>query len=149
MASDKPDRTQPALAAFTEGHVCSQAVLLAFAPELGLEREVALRIAAPFGGGIGRMGLTCGAVSGALMVIGLKLGPTDPKDRARREQLYQAVRDFTAAFKQRHGSIVCRELLGCDLGQPDGYERAIRENLFLTRCPIFVRDAVEVLGQLL
>jgi len=76
------DRVENAMGCFLDGFVCSQAVLCAYAEELGLAREAALRLAAPFAGGIGRMGLTCGAVTGAFLVMALKYGPLLVRDAA-------------------------------------------------------------------
>ena len=92
---------------FAEGYNCSQAVLSAYAPDLGLADETALKIAAGFGGGMGRMAETCGAVTGALMVLGLKYGATSP-EREAKERVYERVREFAKRFKARNGSLVCR-----------------------------------------
>jgi C_GCAxxG_C_C family probable redox protein len=149
------NRPEVAVATFKQGFNCSQAVLSAYAAPLGLERETALRLAAGFGGGLGRRGETCGAVTGAIMVLGLKFcgGGTaekTPEERiAEREQVYQRVQQFIAGFQARHGSIVCRDLLGCDISQPGDYQRARAQQLFITRCPKFVQSAAEALEELL
>jgi C_GCAxxG_C_C family probable redox protein len=124
-------------------------VLSSFGEELGLDRERALRVAGAFGGGIARMGETCGAVTGALMVIGLKYGKTKAKDEGARDKTYELVGEFVARFKDRHGSIVCKELLGCDLSNPEGLKIASEKGLFDTLCPQFVRDATEILEEIL
>lgn len=91
------------------------------------------------------MGEVCGAVSGALMVIGLKYGWKGPEDKEWRERTYAVVRDFAARFKARNKTIVCRELLGCDIGTPEGMAAAREKKLITTLCPGFVKDAVEIL----
>ncbi len=101
-----------AKALFREGYNCSQAVLLAFAEELGLDDETALKVASPFGGGMGRLREVCGAVSGMFMVIGLIDGYTSPKDRDSKTALYARVQELAQKFREENGSIVCRELLG-------------------------------------
>jgi C_GCAxxG_C_C family probable redox protein len=116
---------------------------------LGLERELALRVAGAFGGGMARMGETCGAVTGALMAIGLKYGMTQAKDEKARDKTYKLAQEFATRFKERHGSIVCRDLLGYDLGKPEGRKGALEKGLFTTLCPQFVQDAVEIVEQLL
>ena len=141
------NQTETALSRFAEGFNCSQAVVSAFAEDLGLEEETALRIATGFGGGMGRMAETCGAVTGAIMVLGLRHGAATP-DRAAKERAYQQVVEFVRRFKARNGTTTCRELLGCDIGTPEGLQRACDENLFTTLCPRFVRDAVEVLQEM-
>ena len=97
-------RAEKAEALFTGGCNCSQAVFAAFADEFGLDEELAKRISCGLGGGVGRMREVCGAVSGASLVIGMRLGP----DKAKA---YPAIQDFCAKFKAETGSIVCRELL--------------------------------------
>ena len=131
-----------AVARFAQGCNCAQAVLAAYAPQFGLEPEIALRLAAPFGGGMARMGETCGAVTGAFLVIGLQSGEA-------KEETYQLVREFVRRFAARHGSIRCRELLGCDLSTPEGLQLAREQGLFSTRCRGFVRDSAEIVSELL
>jgi C_GCAxxG_C_C family probable redox protein len=139
---------ETAVSRFAEGFNCSQAVFSAFAESLGIEETDALRIAAGFGGGMGRMAEICGAVTGALMVLGMKYGGTTP-DREAKERVYQQVREFAARFRARHGSLVCRDLLGCDISTAAGHQSAREQNLFTSRCPPFVRGAAEILEELL
>lgn len=143
------NRSEHAVACFKEGFNCSQAVLSPFAPELGLERETALRIAGTFGGGMGRLGEVCGAVTGALMALGLKYGCVDPKNAEGKEAAYRLVREFADRFIARHGAILCRDLLGCDIGTPEGRELAREKGLFANLCPQLVRDAAEIVEQML
>ncbi len=110
----------------------------AYAESLGLEEKTALKIAAGFGGGMGRMAETCGAVTGALMALGLKYGGATPDPQAK-ETAYQRVREFAARFKASHGSLACRDLLECDIGTAEGRAIAAGQSLFTTRCPEFVR----------
>ena len=138
-----------ALTSFKEGFACSQAVLLSFADDFGLDKNTALKLAAGFGGGMGRMGLTCGAVTGAYMVIGLKNGATTAQNKAAKEQTYQMVREFNDRFKARNHSLVCKELLKCDISLPAGFEEAKHKGLLNTTCPKLVRDAVEILEEML
>ena len=120
-----------------------------FGEEFGLDRERALKVAGAFGGGMGRMGETCGAVTGAFMVIGLKYGMTKAKDEEARDKTYELVREFVTKFQSRHGSIVCRELLGYDLNNPQEGELAKKKGLFDTLCPQLVQDATEILEEIL
>lgn len=136
-------------ACFREGFNCAQAVLSAYGPGFGLGRETALKVAAAFGAGVGRMGETCGAVTGAFMVIGLAHGRTGAGDDEAKEQIYRLAGEFLNRFKSRHGSVRCRELLGCDLGTAEGMNYAKEAKLFETRCPGFIRDAAEILEELL
>jgi len=124
-------------------------VLSSFGEELGLDHELALRIAGAFGGGMARMGEQCGAVTGALMVIGLKHGKTQAGDDGAREKTYELVGEFVKIFKSRHGSICCRELLGYDLSNPEGRKAAYEQGLFTTLCPQIVKNATEILEEIL
>jgi C_GCAxxG_C_C family probable redox protein len=116
---------------------------------LGLDRERALRVAGAFGGGMARMGETCGAVTGALMVIGLKYGKTKAEDEGARDKTYELARECVNRFQSRHGSIICKELLGYDLSNPQEGEAAKEKGLFHTLCPQLVQDATEMLKEIL
>jgi C_GCAxxG_C_C family probable redox protein len=142
-------KVEEAVACFEEGFSCSQAVCSAYAPQLGLERETALKVSGAFGAGMGRMGETCGAVTGAFLVIGLKHGKTHAEDDEAKERTYRLVQEFVDRFKARNGSIVCRELLGCDLSIPEQRALAQEQKLTATLCPRFVRDAAEIIEQIL
>ena len=143
------NRADTAEALFRQGYSCSQAVLAAFSEELGLDRESALKVAAGFGGGMGRMAETCGAVTGAVMVLGLRHGSTRADDKAAKEKTYERVREFVARFKALYGAVACRELLGCDISTPLGSQQARDQQLTTTLCPQFVRGAAEILEKLL
>ena len=125
------------------GYNCSQSVFGALAPEMGMERETALMVAAPLGGGIGRTGQTCGAVTGALLALGLVYGNKSP-DGAAKDRNYQIARQFMAHFVAKHGSLSCRELLGCDISTPEGLAKARERGLFKAVCDGYVQDAVEI-----
>jgi C_GCAxxG_C_C family probable redox protein len=139
-------RIESALSRFAAGFNCSQAVLSAYAE--GIDDETALKIASGFGGGMGRMADACGAVTGAFMVLGLKFGHAS-SDREAKETIYARIRDFAERFKARNGSLVCRDLLGCDISQPEGLRRAADEKLSSVVCPKFVQDACEILEEML
>ena len=133
---------------FRSGCACSQAVLATFAPRYGLDADRAVRLAAGFAGGM-RLGETCGAVTGALMVLGLANCSDGCRTAEGRQAAYAAVTAFAQAFRARHGSLVCRELLGCDISTPEGAQRAQELGLFRTTCDGLVRDAAELLEGLL
>jgi C_GCAxxG_C_C family probable redox protein len=143
------NRAEKAVSCFKEGFSCAPAVLSAYASEFGLDNETALKIATGFGAGMGRMCETCGAVTGAFMVIGLKYGKSKADDSQAREKTYELVREFASRFKARNGSIVCKELLGCDLGTPEGMKLAKETGVTATLCPKLVQDAVEILEEIL
>jgi len=143
------NRIEQAVSLFNEGFNCSQAVFTTFAAEMGVERDVALKMAQGFGGGMGLMGETCGAVTGAFMVIGLKYGRTSVNDDEAKRKTNALVKEFVEKFKAKNGTIECRELLGCDIGTPEGNRIAKERQLFSTVCPGFVRDAAEILEMIL
>jgi len=138
-----------AVSTYKEGFCCSQALLSTYGTQFGLDREIALKVAAAFGGGINYMGETCGAVTGALMVIGLKCGNTKAKDRKAEKKTYKMTREFVDRFKSRNGSIRCKDLLGCDISTPEGRELQKKDKLFKTVCPNYVQDAAEIIEQIL
>jgi len=143
------DPVEVAVALFDQDYACSQALLLAYASRLGIDRSTAARIAAPFAAGMGCLGRTCGAVTGALMVLGLHGGPESPNDQETKERLYEMVRAFIVRFQERHGTVVCNELVGHDISTPEGLEQARAEGVFDRRCPGLVRDAAEIVGNIL
>lgn len=126
-----------------QGFNCSQAVFSTLAEPLGLDPALALKIASPFGGGIGRTGETCGAVSGALMALGLSLGFSEPDPQAK-ERVYARTREFLGRFQEKHGAVGCKALIGIDIGTPEGMQEARRQNVFATQCLQFIADAVEI-----
>lgn len=112
------DRIEKAVEFFKSGYNCSQSVVLAFADMYGFTQEQAARMAASFGGGIGRMRQTCGAACGIFLLAGLETGATEAADREGKGVNYAVVQALAAEFKKRHGSTICAELLG--LKKPEG-----------------------------
>ena len=131
--------------AFKAGFSCSQAVLTAFSSGLGLQEDVSNRIACGFGGGIARRSLTCGAVSGAFMVIGLKYGKIKIDDNEAKETTYAKVNEFCRQFEEQYGSINCGELLCCDLSTKEGQKKFKDNDLFNIKCMKYVNTACEIL----
>lgn len=125
---------------------CAQSVLLSFAGELNLEEKTALRIAAGFGSGM-TLGETCGAVTGAYMVLGMKINPEGKPIQQLKADSKEAVRKFNSLFIQKHGSLQCKKLLGVDISTPEGAARAVEQNLYNTRCVDLVASAAEILEE--
>lgn len=98
---------------------------------------------------MGRRGDTCGAVTGALMVLGLQFASTDPEDKQGKEDTYQLVRDFMGRFADHHGALRCNDLLGVDISAVEGLQQAREDGKFKQRCPDFVGDAVEILEDII
>ncbi|MBN1954823.1 MAG: C_GCAxxG_C_C family protein [Anaerolineae bacterium] len=142
-------RADQAWETFQGPYNCTQSVFAAFAPGLGLEREAALRVASGLGGGVGCLGSeVCGAVSGAVLAIGLSRAYL-PEDRAAREATYALVREFARRFRVLHGHLRCRDLLGLDIGTPEGRQAALDSGLHDILCPRLVRDAAAIVEELL
>ncbi len=138
-------RAEKANEYFTSGYNCAQSVAAAFADLLPVDETVLLRAASPFGGGVGRLRNMCGAVSGMVLATGFLYGYDNPDDRAVKAEHYATVRELCEQFRARHGSIVCKEILG---GNPEvGGEPAERTPAFYgTRpCGRCVYDAAEIL----
>jgi C_GCAxxG_C_C family probable redox protein len=134
------EKSEKAKELFKFGYNCSQSVLGVFCEELGMDFEKAMKIAAPFGGGMGRMREVCGTVSGMFMAAGLMFGDIDSK-----ADLYKRIQDLAAKFKEQNGSIICRELLqGIESStSPTPSERT--ETYYKKRpCVELVGDAVEI-----
>jgi len=141
-------KVQQAVEEFKSGFNCSQAVLGCYCRQFGLDREQAFKVATAFGGGM-RMAETCGAVTGAFMVLGLKHGNATSEDKAAKGKTYEKVVELTTRFKARNGSVACKQLLGCDISTPDGMKKAQKDGLFDSICPRMVRDASEILEEML
>jgi C_GCAxxG_C_C family probable redox protein len=114
----------------------------------GLERETALRIGAGFAGGM-RIAETCGAVTGAIMVLGLYRATAESTTAERREPVYMAVKDFMTEYERRNRTLICRDLLSCDIRTEEGMQAAKERGLFKTVCPKMVQDAAEILEVLI
>ena len=142
-------RVEYAVSLFKNGFNCSQAMLATFGPLFNLDHETALKVSGAFGGGMGGLGETCGAVTGAFMVIGLKDGRINAEDLETEKRGYDLVRVFIDRFKSQHGSLICREILGCDISTPGGLKTAEEKELFTTLCPQLVQDSAEIIEQLL
>jgi C_GCAxxG_C_C family probable redox protein len=140
---------QTAAKLFDEGFACSQSILGSFCEDFGLDRKIALKLTDPFGAGMRGQSETCGTVTGALMVIGLKYGRTRADDLLAKEAAAELAQEFVKRFKERHGTIVCKALLGYDISIPEQHDIAEELGYFKTKCPNFVRDAAEILEQIL
>ena len=132
---------------FREGANCSQAVLAAFADDLGITKDFAMRLASGFGGGIGRMREVCGAFSGIVLIENLKNGFTDHTDKEAKDACYAKIQQLAEEFKKESGgnSIICRELLDGSNATSGGSSEARTENYYKKRpCVELVRIAAEI-----
>jgi C_GCAxxG_C_C family probable redox protein len=143
------EKTEDALKTFREGFNCAQSVLTAFSEDFNIPAELSYRISCGFGAGMGRLQETCGAVTGALMVIGLVNGSFKKGQEDKKEKTYSLVRKFARNFIERNKTISCRELLNCDLSTDEGDKIFRKLNLREKICSKAVRDAVEILEDIL
>ncbi len=141
-------KKEKAMALFKEGYNCSQSVFGAFAEELGLDFETALKISSSFGGGMGRLREVCGAVSGMFMAAGLKCGYSDPKDFNAKKAHYKLIQQLAEKFKEKNKYIVCRQLLGIE-GQDNNYVPSERNSEYYKKRPCInlIGDAAEILEE--
>jgi C_GCAxxG_C_C family probable redox protein len=131
------------------GYSCSQSVFSVFADDLGLDREISLKVSSAFGGGIAGMGETCGAVTGVLMALGLKYGSAVASRKHEEEEINKYAETFLARMKAEAGTVACRDILGVDLGMPGALKTAEEKGLFIKKCPSFIKLTVEMAGDLL
>ncbi len=149
MEENRSIKSEEAISSFKQGFTCSSSIFSAFSSELGLDADTAKKIACGLGAGISRTGNICGAVSGAILVIGLKYGKTVIGDDAATEKTRLLVRKFIQEFVELEGSICCSELLGYNLNDKEDYEKARASGLFTTRCFDLVRDSADILEKIL
>lgn len=132
---------EKALSFFREGYNCSQAVLMACAGE----GEATAKAAAAFGGGMGRLQKTCGAVTGAYIYFGMNYGASGLPEEKDKIQVYERVKSFNKAFVERNGTDLCAGLLGEDLNTPDGKARIKERGLHEKVCEKCIIDAIEII----
>ena len=139
-------KVNEAVACFNSGFNCSQAILSTYCEQFGLNKETALKLSCGFGAGMGRLGETCGAVTGAYLLIGLIHGNCLTQDNKSKEKAYILVQEFADDFKERNKTTICRELLGVDLLTGDKQYAAGRVKEI---CSKMVQDAAEIIEDIL
>ncbi len=139
-------KKEKAMDYFKEGFNCSQSVFLAFAEEYGLDKQTALKLSSSFGGGMGRMREVCGSVSGMLMAAGLIYGYDSPNDNDAKREHYKRVQQLAGGFREKNGSIICRELLG-QTGKDNSFVPSERTDEYYKKrpCAELVGEAAEIL----
>ena len=138
---------EKAIESFKSGLNCAQAVLTSFSEELGFDEEFALRTSCGFGGGMGRMGGTCGAVTGSYMVLGMINCKKFTDNKDRKEATYRMVQNFTEKFKIIHGTTDCHSLMNCEIITEEGYRYAAENNLFEKVCEKCIEDSIRIIGE--
>ena len=138
---------EKAVARFLEGYNCAQSVLLTMFEQWNGENELIPKIATAFGGGIGRCGSICGALTGGVMALGIKYGTNEPS-LEKRLKAYELAQKLFKRFEKQHGSVLCRELIGYDLSVPEELEQARKAKVSEEKCVNFIRKTVETLLEL-
>ena len=145
------ERIERAVSLFKEGYNCAQSVVAAFADMYGMDRDTALRIGAGFGGGIGRLRMVCGAVSGIVTLVGLHCGSTDGEDHEGKANCYKVVQDLLERFRLQNGSIICADLLaqnGCKVETNTHMPDRRDAHYYSTRpCARKVEDAARIFAE--
>ena len=140
--------SEKAVSLYKQSFYCSQAVFTAFADELGIDEKTALKTGSCFGGGMCK-GEVCGACTGALMALGMKYGRDEPDDWEKTTKANDMANLFLDSFKEKNGSYICNELLGCDISTTEGKTYAREQKLFSELCPKLVESAAEILDQMI
>jgi C_GCAxxG_C_C family probable redox protein len=139
-------RSELAVNKFSSGYNCAQAVFFSFCDDLNIDKDTALKIACGFGAGMGRNQEVCGAVTGGIMVLGVKYGRGEKDDISATENTYPKVREFMNKFKKNQGDFICRNLLGeCKLTAEEGQKYFKENDLKNKVCIPCVKNAVEIL----
>lgn len=143
------DRADEAVSMFLQGYNCAQSVLACCGRDRGIPRELAIRVGQAFGGGIGKTGNLCGALTGALMVVGMKVASLEASDSASKARAHQLAQSLMSQFAARNGTLLCHDLIGCDLRTSEGQKQFADNDTIHKVCAKVVRDAAEIAENLL
>jgi len=144
------NKSEIAVAKFSQGYNCAQAIIYAFSDDLGIDKEIALKVATGFGAGMGRKQEVCGAVTGGIMVIGLKYGRGENDERKIMDQAYEKVRALMDCFSEKHGTFICRKLVGeCKLLTDEGQQQYRQTEMFNRVCKPCVGTVAEILEDII
>jgi C_GCAxxG_C_C family probable redox protein len=141
-------REENAIESFRGGLNCSQAVLSAYSDDLNLDNNMALSISCGFGGGMGRLQQTCGAVTGSFMVLGIYNCKLSTDNKVRKEKTYSMIQKFDDKFKAIHGTTDCKSLINCDIKSDEGHHYARENNLFEIVCEKCIKDSMKIVDDL-
>ncbi|PKN76694.1 MAG: hypothetical protein CVU52_03600 [Deltaproteobacteria bacterium HGW-Deltaproteobacteria-10] len=131
------------------GFNCAQAIIKAYADEVGINQEDAVRMASALGGGVGRNGNICGAVSGAALIIGMKFGTTDPVNFPAKEKAYNKTNELMDRFATENKSVLCKELIPYDMKDPQELKKAREAGVFVKQCPLYVLSSGRILESII
>jgi len=141
-------KEEKAINSFRTGLNCAQAVLTAYSDDLNFDKNLALSISCGFGGGMGRLQETCGAVTGSYMVLSIYNCKKNSENNDRKEKSYAMIQEFNKKFKSINGSTECLSLIKCDIKTADGRKFAKENKLFDTICEKCILDSVKIIDEL-
>lgn len=143
-------KTDKAIEYFRNKYNCSQSVFTVFGTDFNLPENECLKVACAFGGGMGRQQHTCGAITGAMMALGLKYGKGLNDSEDKKQLTYAKTKELFAEFIKLHGTTNCRELLnGLDLNNHEDHEKIIEQKLFDINCEKYVKDSVLIIKKIM
>lgn len=134
---------------FKSGYNCAQSVFMTYSDKFGIDKDMALKLSSSFGGGMGRMREVCGAVSAMFMIAGLAKGYTENNNDEIKAAHYELIQTLAEKFKERNGTIICRELLGLEKGENNSFVPSKRtEEYYQERpCEYFIADACNIIDK--
>ena len=140
--------TETALQLFESGFNCAQSSFYPFAKNMGISKKHALNITTAFGAGIIYRGEMCGAITGAMLAIGLKFGRSEAEDADAKELTYFLVKELHTKFEKEFGSLHCKHLLGLNDVSAESWAKVNEDKKFKSNCPLYVAKAVEIANEL-
>ncbi len=143
------EKSEKAAAYMKVGYNCAQAIIKAYVAQVDLNEEEMVKMVSVLGGGIGRTGHVCGAVSAAALIIGAKFGSADNTKLESKDKAYEKGRELLERFAAENKSILCSEILGYDISSKEDLMRARQSGVFIQKCPGFVSSAARILESLL
>jgi len=143
------NRSEIASEYMKKGYNCAQSIIKAYANEVGMKEEDAVRMASSLGGGVGRNGQICGAVSGAALIIGMKFGTTDPTNFQAKEEAYNKTNELLEKFSAENKSVLCKELIPYDMKNPEDLKKAREAGVFTKQCPLYVSSAGRIMESII
>jgi len=140
---------ETAIYSFNSGYNCAQSVLSAYANFLDFDINQLINISSGFGAGMGRLQETCGAVTGAFMVIGLSNGKKNQDNASLKQESMMLIQTFTEEFKKKNGTINCKALINCDLNTDEGQKYFEEKNIMETVCSKCISDSIGIVNKLI
>lgn len=146
---DTNNLKKEAVERFRSGFNCSQSVLSVMSSRLDADVAYLEKVSSGFGGGMGHMQETCGAVTGSYMAISIYCGNNYRDNHERKEEAYRLIKEFKSEFEELHKTTICRELIKYELDSPEEHDMAVKDNVFEDICEKCICDSIDILDRLL